>query len=213
MKFLIVDDHALLREGLCALLKQFEDNVTVLQAASAEEGLALAETHADLDAVFLDLIMPGQNGQDIIGTLCRRAPQTPIIVLSVSEDPNDVRRALKAGALGYVPKSATPQTMLSALRLVLSGNIYVPPFVVDSAGGDTAQRSKGEILTERQTEVLRQLCLGLTNREISRALALSEKTTKAHITAIFKALGVVNRVQASEAAREAGLLPQPAPEV
>ena len=211
MKLLIIDDHALLREGLVALLQQFEQRVDVLQASEAVEGLRIAEAHPDLDAVFLDLNMPDQNGMEVIPVFAKRCPQLPVIVLSSSEDPNDVTLALKSGAFGYVPKSASPRNILSALRLVLAGEIYVPPLLLDyaAAPADGVGRTRpaaGDRLTERQTEVLRQLCRGLTNKEISRALDLSEKTTKSHITAIFKALGVVNRTQAAAAARQARIV-------
>lgn len=208
MKLLIVDDHAILREGFVALLRQFEQAADVLQASDTAEGLRLVEGHADLDAVFLDLNLPDQSGMEAIPVLANRCPHLPVIVLSSSEDPGDVRRALKAGACGYVPKSASPQNILSALRLVLAGEIYVPPLLLDAAadGRDHVPPGAGERLTERQTEVLRQLCRGLTNKEISRELELSEKTTKSHITAIFKVLGVVSRTQAAATARRIGIV-------
>ena len=131
MKLLIIDDHALLREGLVALLQQFEQGVDVLQASEAEEGLRLAEAHPDLDAVFLDLNMPDQGGMEVIPVFAKRRPQLPVIVLSSSEDPNDVSLALKSGAFGYLPKSASPRNVLSALRLVLAGEIYVPPLLLN----------------------------------------------------------------------------------
>jgi two-component system, NarL family, nitrate/nitrite response regulator NarL len=210
MKLLIVDDHAILREGLVALLQQFEQGADVLQASDTAEGLRLVQAHPDLDAVFLDLNLPEQGGMEAIPAFTKLRPKLPVIVLSSSEDPNDVRLALKSGAFGYVPKSASPQNILSALRLVLSGEVYVPPLMLDPApsaldGSGHAILEAGERLTERQTEVLRQLCRGLSNKEISRALDLSEKTTKSHITAIFKTLGVVNRTQAASAARRAGI--------
>lgn len=211
MKLLIVDDHAILREGLVALLRQFEQGAEVMQASDTAEGLRLAEAHPDLDVVFLDLNIPDQGGMDLIPIFAKRFPQLPVIVLSSSEDPNDVRLALKSGAVGYVPKSASPKNILSALRLVLAGEIYVPPLMVDIApvvngGSSRAVSEAGERLTERQTEVLQQICRGLSNKEISRTLELSEKTTKSHITAIFKVLGVVNRTQAAAAARRAGIV-------
>jgi len=211
MKLLIVDDHAILREGLVALLQQFEQGADVLQASDTTEGLRLEVDHPGRDAVFLDLNMADPSGLEIIPVFARRCPQLPVIVLSSSEDPGDVRLALKSGAFGYVPKSASPRNILSALRLVLSGEIYVPPLMLDlgpvaTDGSGRVASEAGERLTERQTEVLRQLCRGLSNKEISRALDLSEKTTKSHITAIFKALSVVNRTQAASAARRAGIV-------
>ena len=210
MKLLIIDDHSIVRAGLAALLTEPGLEIEVLQAGSAGEGMREIDAHPDLDAVFLDLNMPDQGGMEVIPVFVQRCPQLPVIVLSSSEDPGNVRLALKSGALGYVPKSASPRNILSALRLVLSGEVYVPPLMLDhaSVAADGAARvvpEPGERLTERQTEVLRQLCRGLSNKEISRALALSEKTTKSHITAIFKALGVVNRTQAAAAAQRAGI--------
>lgn len=210
MKLLIVDDHAIVRAGLAAMLRQVSPDTEVLQASDGAEGLLVAEAHLDLDAVFLDLEMPGVDGMSAVPEFGRRRPELPVIVLSSSEDPQDVRRALGLGALGYVPKSAPPQTLLSALRLVLSGDIYVPPLMLNAAATagtvvaqDTGRRTS---LTERQLEVLRLLSDGLANKEIGRALGLSDKTVKAHITTIFKTLDVVNRTQAASVARRAELL-------
>ena len=211
MKLLIVDDHAIVREGVAAMLRQAGPDTLVLQAGDGAEGVRLAEAHPDLDAVFLDLQMPGADGMSAVPEFGRRRPDLPVIVLSSSEDPEDVRRALGLGALGYVPKSALPQTLLSALRLVLAGDIYVPPLMVDATarGGPSAPAAdagRHGALTERQREVLQLLSEGLSNKDIGRALNLSDKTVKAHITAIFKALDVVNRTQAASAARRAALL-------
>jgi DNA-binding NarL/FixJ family response regulator len=212
MKALIIDDHAILREGLAALLQQAEPNTVALQAPGGVEGLRLAEANPDLDVVFLDLNMPGQSGLEAIRRFRECCPQLPVIALSSSEDPSDVRQAFKSGALGYVPKSASPRSILSALRLVLSGEIYVPPLLLNAGpgngNGDAETYRVADRLTKRQTEVLQQLCRGLSNNEISRALDLSEKTTKAHITAIFKTLRVVNRTQAVSAARRNGIVPE-----
>lgn len=211
MKLLIVDDHAILREGLAAMLRQAGPDTEVLQASDGAQGVRIAEENLDLDAVFLDLEMPGTGGMSAVPEFGRRRPELPVIVLSSSEEPQDVRRALALGALGYVPKSAAPQTLLSALALVLSGNVYVPPLMLNPAalaGGPAAPNGSGlrNSLTERQLEVLRRLSDGLSNKEIGRELGLSDKTVKAHITTVFKALNVVNRTQAASAARLAGLL-------
>jgi DNA-binding NarL/FixJ family response regulator len=135
----------------------------------------------------------------------------PVIVLSSSENPSDVKRVLNAGALGYIPKSASAQTVLSALQLVLTGNIYVPPLLAhaqEQAANQpavTLQPSTLDQLTERQIEVLKELRQGASNKEISARLGIAEKTVKAHVAAIFKTLNVVNRTQAANAAREMAL--------
>jgi two-component system nitrate/nitrite response regulator NarL len=211
MKLLIVDDHAIVREGLAAMLRQAGPGVEVLQARDGAEGLRLAQAHPDLDAVFLDLEMPGFDGMTVVPEFGRQQPDLPVIVLSSSEAPQDVRRALALGALGYVPKSAAPHTLLSALALVLSGNVYVPPLMLDAvapAGPASASVRTGAhaVLTERQLEVLRLLGEGRSNKEIGRSLGLSDKTVKAHVTAIFRALDVINRTQAANAARRAALI-------
>ena len=212
MKLLIVDDHPTMRAGLAALFAQSETGTVVLEAGSGAEGLELAQAHPELDAVFVDLMMPGMDGMAAVQEFVRRHPQLPVIVLSSSEDAGDVRRALGYGALGYIPKSASAQTILSAFRLVMSGNVYVPPLLLQgapAAAGEAAPfRGSGGMsrLTERQMEVLKLVCEGLSNKEICRRLGLSDSTVKAHVSAIFKSLDVVNRMQAVRVAREAGVV-------
>jgi two-component system nitrate/nitrite response regulator NarL len=212
MKLLVVDDHPVFRDGLAALLKQAADDVVILQAPECATALQVAAEHSDLDAVFVDLMMPGMTGDLAVREFGKRRPELPVIVLSSSENPSDVRRALKAGALGYIPKSATPQTLLSALKLVLSGNIYVPPLLAqgppptrDDSSTQPAPHAIAQ-LTDRQIDVLKHLCTGLSNKEISLRLGIAEKTVKAHVAAIFKTLNVVNRTQAAHAVREAKLV-------
>ena len=207
MKFLIIDDHPMLREGVAAVLRQFDAPAVVLQAADGEQGLALAAAHPDLDAAWVDLRMAGLAGLTTVELLHARHPSLPVIVLSSSEDPQDVRRALHAGARGYCAKSAGPGTLLAALRLVLAGEVYVPPFVVADDGDEAQSSTPGAAgLTPRQLEVLRLLCEGRSNKDIARLLVMQEKTVKGHVTAIFRALKVVHRLQAVQAARDAGIV-------
>ena len=215
MKLLIVDDHPLFRDGLAALLCQASANTVVRQAASAEEALRTVDEEI-FDAMFMDLVMPGMCGEPAIREFARRHPDLPVIVLSSSEAPSDVRRVINAGASGYIPKSATAQTVVSALRLVLSGNVYVPPLLlsattraIDQDMQDTP-RSLAQ-LTDRQVDVLRYLRDGLTNKEISANLGIAEKTVKVHIAAIFKTLNVVNRTQAAKFLHETPDLQRDAP--
>ena len=212
MKVLIVDDHPIFREGLAALVAQIEPDTRVLQASDAAQALALVTQHSDFDMVILDLVLPGMGGLAAIAELGRARPELPVIVLTSSEDPADARQALAQGALGYVPKSAGQHTLLSAIRLVLNGDLYVPPLVLAEAVPDRpghsgrAAAASGMKLTDRQLDVLRQVGLGKSNRMIALTFDLSEKTVKAHVTAIFKALNVVSRTQAAAIGREAGLI-------
>ncbi len=211
MKLLVIDDHPVFRDGMAALLKQAADETVVLQAPECATALNMIDTHPDLDAVFVDLMMPGMTGDIAVREFGKRRPELPVIVLSSSENPSDVRRALNAGALGYIPKSANPQTLLSALQLVLSGNIYVPPLLAHAVetnnSGDVLPHTSATLdqLTDRQHDVLKELCAGCSNKEISSHLGIAEKTVKAHVAAIFKTLNVVNRTQAANAYRGTSL--------
>jgi DNA-binding NarL/FixJ family response regulator len=206
MKLLIVDDHAVLRDGLAALLGQAAPDMAVLQARDVDGALAQIEAHPDLDIVVLDLLMPGVGGLEALDRLGRVRPGLPVIVLSSSEDPRDVRAALGRGALGYVPKSASHHTLLSAVALVLTGELYVPPLMVGAPAADRRAQPQTPALTARQADVLRLLAEGRSNRAIAEALGLSEKTVKVHVTAVLKALDAANRTQAAEAGRRLGLI-------
>ncbi|MBU9230387.1 response regulator transcription factor [Burkholderia multivorans] len=209
MKILIVDDHPVLRDGVEALLRRNDAALAVVQAASADDAMQMLDQHADIDAIVLDLKMRGTSGVDAIAALARARPALQIIVLSSSEDPRDVRAAFAHGALGYVPKSASPHTLLSAIVMVLNGERYVPPLLLDDGAAYTIEpprQAAGAPLTPRQIEVLRFLAEGVPNKVIADRLGLSEKTVKAHITAIFRTLHVLNRTQAAAAGRKAGLI-------
>lgn len=202
MKLLVVDDHPLFRDGLAALLRQAEPCVDVLQAACTEDALTLIDEQV-IDAVITDLTMPGLCGEAAVREYARRHPDVPVIVVSSSEDPADVRRVLNAGAAGYIPKSATAQIVVSALKHVMSGNVYVPPLFAALPPCSAERRAPGAAppvaqLTGRQVDVLRYLKDGLTNKEISARLGIAETTVKVHIAAIFRTLNVVNRTQAAK---------------
>ena len=212
MNVLVVDDHPVLREGIAALLRQAGPDTVVHQGGDVTGALQLAAERSDLDVIVLDLMMPGIGGMEAIAEFGRIRPDVPVIVLSSSEDPRDARKALAQGALGYVPKSASQHTLLSAIRLVLNGELYVPPLILNDLSDIASQqlgqagRGGGTALTERQVDVLKRLSEGQPNKVIAHELELSEKTVKAHITAIFKALNVVNRTQAALVGRQMGLI-------
>ncbi len=201
MKILVVDDHSILRAGIIALLKQESPDATVLEAIDGEQALGLAAAHPDIDVVLLDLNMPGRAGRPALEEFGRRFPGLPVVILSSTEDAHEVRIALASGALGYVPKSASSKTLLGALRLVMQGDVYVPPLLLDPkppgiGAGPPELAASGPKLTERQAAVLRLIQRGMSNKMIGRELGLSEKTVKVHVTSILKALNVTNRTQA-----------------
>jgi two-component system, NarL family, nitrate/nitrite response regulator NarL len=218
LKVLVIDDHPLVQEGVSAALESLADDVTVMAARDAEQGLSLAAEHPDLDLVLLDLALPGMSGFNLIGKLHERLPSLPVVVLSALEEPENVRHAINAGAMGFVPKSAATRVLIDVLQQVLEGNVTVPlalqssgPPVSHALPGASADSiAAGEpdvaLLTLRQLEVLSRVCQGKTNKQIATELGLSEKTVKAHVTAIFKVLGVVNRTQAVLVARRVGMI-------
>lgn len=200
MKLLIVDDHSLIRDGLRALL-EMQAHV-IFDARNGDECIHFVTHNQDLDAVFIDLNMPGKDGIDTITGCLSVRPRLPIIVLSSSEDPHDVRRAFLAGALGYVPKTASSTTLVNALNMVIQGEVYVPSIMLteQAANQDDVRLINSDVgtgtLTDRQNDVLRLVMKGMSNKEVARALSLSEKTIKVHMSGIFRALKVVNRAQA-----------------
>jgi DNA-binding NarL/FixJ family response regulator len=208
MKLLLVDDHPVVREGLTALIRQMIPDSKILSASSAIGALEIVAAEHDIDAVLLDLAMPGMDGFAALAAFAKMRPELPIIVLSASEDPADVRRAISGGAQGYILKSTEPRAMMAAVQFVLDSGVYVPPSVFFGEVVETEASPAPEAgpLTQRQLEVLQLICRGLPNKEIANALDLSEKTVKAHVTTIFRALGVVNRTQAANAARRLGLI-------
>jgi len=205
MKLLVVDDHPLVRSGVIAALSTMAHGLAILEARDGAQALARLDEHADVAAVVVDLRMAGMAGIDFLEQLKRHHPDLPALVLSSSEDPGDVRAVLRAGARGYCPKSSNAGTLVAALRLVLSGEVYVPPFMAQVAAAGPAQADTGG-LTPRQREVLQALCNGQSNKQIANLLGMQEKTVKGHVSAIFKCLNVVHRLQAVEAARASGLV-------
>lgn len=222
MKILIADDHRLVIEAVKAKLSELEADIEFVLAMSVDELLAGASD--DIDLAVIDLNMPGAEGQAHIDEIRRRHPAVPVIVLSGYEDPAVMRSALERGVLGFIPKAYSPEVMLSAVRLVLAGGVYVPPMMLAAlppgvVAGIPASASVGafqpgsaaaasqtlehlrNVLTERQVEVLQLLSQGKPNKLIGRALGISEGTVKIHLAAIFRALNVRNRTEAVVAAQ------------
>jgi DNA-binding NarL/FixJ family response regulator len=204
MRVLIADDHAIFRQGLRAVLGALSEIEAIDEAGDLETALGFAVARRP-EIIFLDLRMPGMDGFSGIGAFRRRNAAAPILVLSASEDKEDVFQALAAGASGYLAKSASASVILEAMRLVLVGGIYVPRELVSQAEDAARPKAGAPRLTERQTEVLNLIVDGHSNKEIAHRLGTSEGTVKAHVTAIMRQLGVRNRVQMLLAAERTGL--------
>jgi DNA-binding NarL/FixJ family response regulator len=212
LRILVADDHALFRAGLRHLLADFGDRLQIEESHDYDNTASRLSELDDLDLLLLDLNMPGMQGISAVEELCALAPDVPIIVISVRESAEDVRKAIDAGAMGYIPKSSTPEVMMSALQLVLSGGIYLPPHLLQElpagAGSSAENGSSGSDdqlarLTPRQRDVLRLLARGQSNKQIADVLGLAPGTVKIHISRILRAFKVQNRTQAVIAASEA----------
>lgn len=214
LKILVIEDHALVREGLVHLLRQLDEEVITLEAPEGEAGIKLLEEHDDLDLVMLDLALPGVDGLSWLKIQRKRFPAVPIVVCSAYDDGATVDKVMRAGAAGFVPKAYAADRLLAALKRVLQGEIVVPSVVPayamgidrpstaadidDGPGGRSRTKDFG--LSPRQVEVLNLIVKGKTNREIAQLLGLTEGTVKIHVTAVFRALGVKSRTQALVAA-------------
>lgn len=205
LKIILADDHALFRGGFALLFRQHEALATVLEADNLAGALDIAARHPDADLLLLDLHMPGMHGATSIRQIAQSHPQLPMVVLSADENKGVVQQVIAAGALGFIPKTATAAVMQSAIRLVLSGGIYLPAQLVMATDGANRPHEPSK-LTERQLDVLRLLADGMANKDICRRLDLSEGTVKVHISAIFRALNVSNRTEAARVAHDLQLL-------
>ncbi|MDH5536884.1 MAG: response regulator transcription factor [Betaproteobacteria bacterium] len=209
MKLLIVDDYALARDGLRQAAEALSPDILVLEAQNAAEAFALLEADPDIHLVLLDLMLPGVNGFSALEQMRRQFAGVPVVVISSADQSRDVVRVLNAGAMGFIPKSSKREIIVRALRLVLSGGVYIPIEVLgrrpNSDEGTQARRLRNPEetgLTERQRQTLRLVGQGKPNKVIARELGIAEATVKAHITEIFRALKVTNRAQAAIAAHQ-----------
>lgn len=208
MRVLLIDDHALYRDGISLMLKGLPMAVEILEAGSYEYAKILIDKTTDIDLVLLDLDLPGIKFNDALQAIRQRLPDASIVIISGTENYDVVEQTLQLGAKGYIPKSMSAKAMLTALQLVISGETYIPTSILNSRstetnGKKTVQRGKGIIdektnhrLTPRQYEVLIQLAEGRPNKEIGKVLFLSESTVRVHVAAILRCFDVSNRTQA-----------------
>ena len=215
MNILLVDDHTLFREALIHVLNQLDPQVIVFETASAEEAAQLLSRTRNIDLVLLDIDLPDMDGLTALPELRELAPTVPIVVLSGSESSSHVKRAVECSAIGYIPKSSSSHEMLTALKIILQGDVYVPPRLMGklSASPLTLSKESGfdgaaSLLTARQIEVIELMARGLPNKSIAKTLNVAEGTVKLHVAAILRALGARNRTDAVMQASRLGVLPE-----
>jgi DNA-binding NarL/FixJ family response regulator len=222
MRFLLVDDHPLVRQGLREVLKQLDPDVEIGEAEDAAAARRLASDDADLDLILLDLALPDDDGLSLLTEFRRDHADVPVVVLSASTEAREVMQCIRLGAAGFIPKTSGAGVMLAALRLVLSGGIYLPPDILLAQGvlrpgahrmrlrprrdGDPTRLEAAELgLSDRQAQVLALLVQGKSNKMIGRELDIAEQTVKAHISAVLRALNVTTRAEAAHAVAELGI--------
>lgn len=204
MKTLIAHGRPLIRAGLRALLLEHDENAEVSEAHTFDEVLDAAKRER-ADLLLLDISLPGLNGFDGLRSLHASQPEIPIVVVTGSEDEADVSLAIDAGARGYIPESSSGELFVNALKLVLSGNIYVPPAALRKNKAESGARLASNpskayrltTLTPRQREVLSLIAEGDSNREMAGKLGIAEGTIRIHVAAILKGLDLRNRTQAA----------------
>lgn len=196
MRILVAEDHPLYRDAITRLLGELAPDTDILTAESLEAVIAAMAGPASIDLLLMDLRMPGSEGFPSIAALHRKYPGVPLFVVSGSDGQLDTTRARRAGALGFLSKSASPETMRETLAALLDGSWEPPPMPAESPVH----------LTPRQLDVLQGMAAGQPNKRIALNLGLSEGTVKLHVAAVLDALGAANRTHAVLRAQELGLL-------
>jgi DNA-binding NarL/FixJ family response regulator len=200
IRVLIVDDHAIVQQGLAAMIENEPDMTVIGQASNGQEAI---DQYRQLqpDITLMDLRMPQVGGVEATIAICAEFAHARIVILTTYDGDEDIYRALRAGAKGYLLKDAEPDELLNAIHIVHRGQQYIPPHV----GAKLAQRMTNPELTDRELEVLLLVAQGMSNLEISAALRISESTVKSNINHILSKLGVKDRTQATIIALKRGI--------
>lgn len=219
MQILVADDHKLVRDGLKPFLQELGPDVEILDAANMDEALGAADKAEHLGLVLLDLMMPGMDGLKGLTALKAKCPTVPVVIVSGFSSRDHVVSAVQAGASGFIPKTVSGTAMVNALRLVLSGEKYLPSstFFEETANGNSmslpvAAKPAGvpppfDKLSRREAEILVLLVEGRTNKEIAICLLLQEITIKVHLRNVYRKIGAANRAQAVRIAMSSGWMP------
>ena len=198
LKWLLIDDHALFREGLVLILKTALEGVDLIQAGSLAQGMAALRAHAGIDLILLDLGLPDAAGLLSVHDLREKWPDLPLVIVSGDDGPALVNSCVAAGAMGFISKTSDSRTMIAALRGVMAGEVVLPA-TVDGLQARRTDAVSG--LTPRQREVLARLVQGKTNKAIGAELGINEHTVKSHVAVVLQTLGVANRTEAVFAVR------------
>lgn len=213
LRILLADDHAVVRQGLRSLFEAQDDLVVVGEASNGETACRLA-LELEPDVVVMDVSMPGLTGDQATERLKRDRPDVKVLALTVYEDKNHLRKLLKAGASGYILKLATGEELVRALRVVAAGGVYLDPvlagkvvgdFVSEGAPADTAAHAP---LTERESQIIRRVARGFSNKEIAAQFDISVKTVETHKLKSMEKLGLSSRAEVVEFALRQGWLAQ-----
>jgi len=205
IRILLADDHAVVRRGLAAMINEQPDLEVVAEATDGEEAVAAAAL-TEPDVALLDLSMPGMDGIEATRRIVAAHPGIHIAILTSFAERNMVLSALDAGALGYLLKDAESTELVASIRILAAGNSPLAAAAARALLPEVAERRAEGIISEREREVLALVAVGCANKEVARRLEISEKTVKAHLTRIFRRIGVYDRVQAGIWARENGML-------
>lgn len=201
IRVLIVDDHAVMRLGLAEAIDGERDMAMVAEAANGAQAIEHYRRHRP-DVVTMDFQLPGDDGAEITRKLRAEFPEARVVILSVFEGEEDIWRAVSAGALGYVLKSADVEDVIEAIRHIFGGDTYFPAAI----SAKLSMRQTRESLTDRELKVLREIVGGRTNKEISAALSMSEALVKLEISNTLAKLGVADRTQAAVVAVQRGII-------
>lgn len=216
IKIMLVEDHRLVRESFAQMLELEEDFMVVGQAANANDALNMALSLKP-DVILMDIKLPGVNGIEATRMIKKELPDTEIMMLSMYDEEEYVREAVKAGATGYVLKDISQEDLIRNIRVVYSGGSYIQPSLARkvlqelASGGKAKSQNIPRIgavkeLSDREVEVLQLVADGKSNKEVAQVLTISEKTVKAHLRSIFRKLEVGDRAQAVATAMRKGLV-------
>jgi two-component system, NarL family, response regulator len=201
IRVLIADDVAIVRQGLATIVDRDPEMTAIAQAEDGQQAIALFREYQP-DVTLMDLRMPQMGGVEAIMAICAEFKQARIMVLTTYDGDEDIYRGLQAGAQGYLLKDAKPPELLNAIRMIHSGQKYVPPEV----GAKLVQRMSNPELSERELDVLRLMAQGMSNQGIGTSLNVGESTVKSHVNRILSKLGVNDRTQAVIVAIKRGIV-------